>query len=195
MGAMTLTAIPPILLGRAKIPVAKLLHDKPLYADADMNRANWLTNGAGVIGLTLVAWGFWWGNSLAALLISVDILRDGLTSVGRSLSDVMDHHPVDLETDKQDPIVGDVERAVRALPFVADQRILLREHGRYLFAEIFIRPNVRRLPDDVTEASRAVRQAVMPLDWRLRHVAVEFTEDANADAATPTREEINIEPV
>ena len=83
MGAMTLTAIPPILLGRAKIPVAKLLHDKPLYADADMNRANWLTNGAGVIGLTLVAWGFWWGNSLAALLISVDILRDGLTSVGR----------------------------------------------------------------------------------------------------------------
>ena len=107
----------------------------------------------------------------------------------------MDHHPVDLETDKQDPIVGDVERAVRALPFGADQRILLHEHGRYLFAEIFIRPNVRRLPDDVTEASRAVRQAVMPLDWRLRHVAVEFTEDANADAATPTREEINIEPV
>ena len=191
MGAMFVTAIPPVLLGRAKLPVARLIHDKPLYADADMNRANWMTNGAGIVGLGLVAWGLWWGDSLAALVISLDILRDGWTNVARSLSDVMDHHPVDIERDEEDPITGDVRRAVRALPFVADERVLLREHGRYLYAEIFIKPN-RRLPP-AAEASRQVRQAVMPLDWRLRHIVVEFNDDINGAASVPTREELEIE--
>ena len=192
IGAMFVTAIPPVLLGRAKMPIAELLHDKPLYADADMNRANWMTNGAGIVGLGLVAWGFWWGDSLAALLISLDILRDGWTNVCRSLSDVMDHHPVDIETDKEEPIIGDVDRAVRGLPFVDDAKVLLREHGRYLFAEIFIRPN-KRLPATVTDATRQVREAVLTLDWRLQHVAVEFNEDIAAAANVLTREELDIE--
>lgn len=193
VGAMFVTAIPPVVLARKKIPVAKLIHDKPLHADAEMNRANWLTNGAGMIGLTLVAFGFWWGDAAAALLISLDILRDGWTSVARSLSDVMDHHPVDIETDEADPIMDRVNEALRSLPFVSDARVLLREHGRYLFAEIFIRPHKHRLPDDVTEASRLVREAVLPLDWRLQHVAVEFTADLDAAASVLTREELDIE--
>ena len=192
IGAMFVTAIPPVLLGRAKMEVARLLHDKPLYADADMNRANWMTNGAGIVGLTLVALGFWWGDSLAALLISLDILRDGWTNVCRSMSDVMDHHPVDIEKDKEDPIIGDVDREVRGLPFVDDAKVLLREHGRYLFAEIFIRPN-KRLPVSVTDASRQVREAVLPLDWRLQHIVVEFNEDITAAANVLTREELEIE--
>lgn len=192
IGAMFVTAIPPVVLGRMKMKVAQLLHDKPLYADADMNRANWMTNGAGIAGLGLVAWGFWWGDSLAAFLISLDISRDGWTNVLRSLSDVMDHHAVDIETDKEDPIFADVERAVRALPFVAEERTLLREHGRYLFAEIFIRPN-KRLPP-VTEASRQVRHAVMTLDWRLRHIVVEFNDDVDQAAVVLTREAQDLEP-
>ena len=192
IGVMFVTAVPPVILGRKKMEVARLLHDKPLYADADMNRANWMTNGAGIVGLSLVAWGLWWGDALAALLISLDILRDGWTNVCRSLSDVMDHHPVDIEKDTQEPIFDDVRRAVRALPFVQDERVLLREHGRYLFAEIFIQPNERRMPP-VVEASQQVRRAVMTLDWRLRHVAVEFNEDIEAAADVLTRDELDIE--
>jgi divalent metal cation (Fe/Co/Zn/Cd) transporter len=190
IAAMFLTAIPPVLLAHAKIPVARLLHDKPLHADAEMNRANWMTNGTGIIGLGLVAWGFWWGDALAALLISLDIMRDGWTNVARSLSDVMDHHPVDLETDEEDSIIADVHRALRGLPFVADQRVLIREHGRYLFAEIFIEPNDPMLP--ATTATRQVREAVMPLDWRLQHLAVELTDDIGT-ADIVTREELEIE--
>ncbi len=193
MVVMALTAVPPILLAKAKIPVARLLHDKPLYADAEMNQANWLTNGAGVIGLGLVAGGFWWGDALAALLISLDVLHDGFTNVRRSLADVMDRCPVDLETDKPEAIVDDVRQAVRALPFVADSQILMREHGRYLFAEIFIRPHPTRMPADVTEATRQVREAVLPLDWRFQHVAVEFTHDVKAASDVLTREELQIE--
>ncbi len=189
---MAFTAIPQMLLARAKIPVAKLIHDKPLYACADMNRANWITNGAGVIGLGLVACGFWWGDSLAALLISLDIMRDGYLNVVKSLSDVMDRHPVDLETGCQHSIVDEVERVLRALPFVADERTLIREHGRYLFAEIFIEPN-ERMPS-ATVASRQVREAIMSLDWRLQHVVIEFTDELNSSAAVLTRKQLEIEP-
>ena len=192
IGVMTFTAVPPMLLARAKIPVAKLIHDKPLYACADMNRANWLSNGAGVIGLVLVATGFWWGDSLAALVISLDIMRDGYGNVVKSLSDVMDRHPVDLETGRQHPIVGAVESTVRALPFVDDERTLIREHGRYLFAEIFIQPN--ELMPPATAAGRLVREAVMPLDWRLQHAAIEFTDDLENISAVLTRKQLEIEP-
>ncbi len=191
MAVMSLTAIPPVVLGKLKTPVAKLLNDKALHADAEMNRANWMTNGAGVIGLALVAWGFWWGDSLAALLISLDIMRDGWTNVARSLSDVMDHHPTDLETDQQDPIVTDVYRAIKALPFVEDAHVLMREHGRYLFAEVFVQPNEQA--PAATEATRQVRAAIMPLDWRFQHVAVELTDDLETASNVLTREELEIE--
>jgi divalent metal cation (Fe/Co/Zn/Cd) transporter len=133
------------------------------------------------------------GDALAALLIAVDILRDGLTNVARSLSDVMDHHPVDIETDKADPILENVRHAVRDLPWVSDERVLLREHGRYLFAEIFVRPHAGRLPGDITEASGQVRRAVLPLDWRLQHVAIEITDDPESAANVLTREELDVE--
>ena len=76
--------------------------------------------------------------------------------------------------------------------FVADEQVLLREHGRFLYAEIFIQPN-DQLPS-VTEASRRVREAVMPLDWRLQHIVVEFTDDVQAAAAVLTREQLDLEP-
>jgi len=185
------TAVPPVILGRKKIPVAKLLHDKALFADADMNRANWLSNGAGAIGLLLVAFGFWWGDSLAAFIISLDIIHDGVTNVMHSLSDVMDHHPVDLESGQQLPIVPDIHKTLKALPFVQSQRVLIREHGRYFYAEIFITPNEKMPP--VLDATQQVREAILPLDWRLQHIAVEFTRDAEQSADVLTREELDVE--
>lgn len=187
MGAMAITGIAPVILGRFQAPLAILLHDKPLHACAEMNRANALTNGAGVLGLLLVANGFWWGDAVAALLIFFDILRDGWINISRSLSDVMDRTPVDLETNRQCPSVASVHRAVKSLPFVADHRVLMREHGRFFFAEVFICPNAQ-MPD-VLEATRQVREALLPLDWRLQHIAVEFTGDVSAASQVPSQQE------
>jgi divalent metal cation (Fe/Co/Zn/Cd) transporter len=192
VAAMIVTAVPPVILARQKVEVAKVIHDKPLFTDADMNRANWLTNLAGVAGLLLVAFGFWWGDALAALLISFDILRDGAQNVAKSLSDVMDRGPVKLDgKGEEEPVFADAERAVAALPWVRRSRVLMREHGRYLYAEVFIEPAANLPP--VTEATRRVREAVLPLDWRLQHVAVEFTDDVDGAANVLTREEMDIE--
>lgn len=60
IGAMVVTGIPPVLLGRAKMRLAESLHDKVLYADADMNKADWPARRgrpepAGVVRPTLTA--------------------------------------------------------------------------------------------------------------------------------------------
>lgn len=43
IGALIYSGIPPLILGRLKRPLAEQLHDKVLFADAKMNRADWLT--------------------------------------------------------------------------------------------------------------------------------------------------------
>ena len=46
LAALVYTGVPPVLLGGAKMKLASRLHDQVLYADAEMNRADWLTAGA-----------------------------------------------------------------------------------------------------------------------------------------------------
>ena len=40
-----------MILGRMKLRLAHELHDKALYTDADMNKADWETAGAACIGI------------------------------------------------------------------------------------------------------------------------------------------------
>jgi divalent metal cation (Fe/Co/Zn/Cd) transporter len=193
IAAMGLTAIPQVLLGRAKKPIAILLHDKALHADAEMQHANWMTNGAGVIGLMLVAFGFWWGDALAATLISLDIMRDGVKNVAHSISDVMDHHPTDLDTDRQLPIVADVRRELGRIEWVDEAQVLMREHGRFLFSEIFVKTKEGAPPPE--QATQEIRDTILPLDWRLQHVCVELCADVKVASSVLTREELEIENV
>jgi divalent metal cation (Fe/Co/Zn/Cd) transporter len=51
IAALAWSAIPSVFLGLAKLPLAAQLHDKVLYADARMNRANWMTAGAAIVGI------------------------------------------------------------------------------------------------------------------------------------------------
>jgi divalent metal cation (Fe/Co/Zn/Cd) transporter len=48
--ALAWSAIPSVFLGRAKLPLAAQLDGKVLYTDAKMNKANWLTAGAAIVG-------------------------------------------------------------------------------------------------------------------------------------------------
>ena len=80
-------AIPAHFLGRAKRKAAGILYDKTLASDAAMNEANWQSAGAAILGIVGVAFGLWWADSLAAVLISLEIIRSGWhelrTAVGR----------------------------------------------------------------------------------------------------------------
>ena len=77
------SAIPPLVLGHMKQAPARQLHDKTLKADSDMNRADWLTAGAGIVGILGIGIGWWWADAVAAGIISVEIVKDGLTHLKR----------------------------------------------------------------------------------------------------------------
>ena len=59
------------------------------------------------------------------------------------------------------------------------------ERERRLVEKIAARLNAR---------IRLVREAVMPLDWRLQHAAIEFTDDLENISAVLTRKQLEIEP-
>ena len=84
IGAMVVTGVPPVFLGRAKMKLAEDLHDKVLYADADMNKADWMTALGSIIGVTGIGLGLWWLDAVAALFISFTILSDGVKNMRSS---------------------------------------------------------------------------------------------------------------
>lgn len=51
MAVMALTIPLPIYFGRVKQRLAKELHDKVLYADAAMNKADWMTAAGSIVGV------------------------------------------------------------------------------------------------------------------------------------------------
>lgn len=74
--ALIYSMIPPIILGWMKLPLAKSLHEKTLHANATMNKDDWLTAGAAILGIGI---GWWWADAVAAGFISLEVLVDGVT--------------------------------------------------------------------------------------------------------------------
>jgi hypothetical protein len=83
----------PVLLGRAKQRLAAQLHDKVLYTDAEMNKADWATAGAAILGVIGIGAGLWWADAVAAIVISLDIVHDGYGNVRTAVHDLMDRRP------------------------------------------------------------------------------------------------------
>ena len=90
MAVMVLTGVPPVLLGRVKMKLAEELHDKVLYADAKMNKADWMTALGSFVGVAGIGIGWWWTDALAALFISLSILSDGVQNLRSSILDLTD---------------------------------------------------------------------------------------------------------
>lgn len=134
IAAQVYAMIPPMIIGRKELPLAEELADKLLHTDALMNKANWMTGAAGVAGIIGLGLGWWWADSIAAAIISFDILHDGFTALRSSTAELIDGAPRALSSAR---LSRDAE-AVRALleeryPGAA---IRLRETGRLIRAEV-----------------------------------------------------------
>lgn len=170
IGALLYSGLPPVLLGRAKQRLAAQLHDKVLYADAEMNRADWATAGAAMLGVIGIGAGFWWADAVAAIVISLDIVHDGYGNVRTAVHDLMDRRPTTYDHAKPLPLVDDVEAHLRALPWVAGAEVRLREEGHVLVGEAYVVPVGS--PGDVPQLVERTTRAIEDLDWRLHDVAV-----------------------
>jgi cation diffusion facilitator family transporter len=167
--ALAWSAVPAFFLGRAKLPLADALHDKVLYADAKMNKADWLTASAAAVGVIGIGLGLWWADALAAMLISADIAHDGWRNLRAALSDLMDQAASTYDGEQPHPVIARMEAALRECDWVREARVRVREEGHVFHAEAFVAP-------EGGEASAAqlddARERLEALDWKLHDVVV-----------------------
>lgn len=170
VGAMILTGWPPVVLGHIKLKYAKKLHDKVLYADADMNKADWMTAAGSIIGVLGIGIGLWWLDSAVALFISGSILYDGVTNLRASLLDLIDKQARTYDDKKPHPLAAKVNETLAGLPWIAEVGCRMRDQGHEFHVEAFVIPkHPRRLR---LEEFEDAQNLVTSLDWKLRDVVI-----------------------
>jgi divalent metal cation (Fe/Co/Zn/Cd) transporter len=162
--------VPPVLLGRVKIKLARELHDKVLYADAEMNRADWLTAAGSIVGVTGIGLGIWWTDAAAALFISLTIVSDGVKNIRSSILDLTDVRATTFDNKKPHPVIGQVEDYLRDLDWTADVAVRARDEGHVFHVEAFVVP--RDGHDPSVEELEEARCRCAELDWRLHDVVL-----------------------
>jgi cation diffusion facilitator family transporter len=181
--ALAWSAIPSVFLGRAKLPLAEELHEKVLYADAKMNKANWLTAGAAMVGVVGIGFGLWWADAAAATLISLDIVYDGVTNLRAAVFDLLDSRPARVDGSGPHALIERLRDEARALHWVDDARVRLREEGHVFAGEVLVVPSE---PCDLVEEIHHASEALMALDWRLHDLVV--VPVPSLDAVEPAAE-------
>lgn len=134
IASLAYSVVVPMTLGRKKLPIAEKLRDKVLHTDALMQKADWQTGLAGILGIVGIGFGLWWADSAAALFIAVSILKDGLDNIRTAAAELLDGAPRQLEG-------SDISHEARRLEARLAARwpgavVRLRESGRYIFATV-----------------------------------------------------------
>jgi cation diffusion facilitator family transporter len=169
IGVLIYSVIPPFVLGRMKLPLAEALHDKTLQTDANLNKGDWLTGIAGVFGIVGIGFGFWWADAGAAAIISIEILRDGVSDLRNSIAQLMNKRPTLVDSKEKDPVLDEVEEALRRLPWVREVRVRLREDGDVLTGEVFV---VAQDEADVLRRQEEASDVACGVDWRLHDINI-----------------------
>ena len=169
IAALSYSLLCGFILGLLKKPVAMRLNDKALRAEATMNRDEWLSEGAAIVGIVLVGFGHWWADAAAAAFISIEIVHDGWINLRLVLGDLMDETPTKMGEKELEDVTDKVRLRVESLADVAVAAVRLREHGRALTGEVFIVP---RDHADVVDLVSDVASRATDVDWRLHDLAV-----------------------
>ncbi len=169
VGVMALIAIPPVFLAREKTKVSRLLHNKLLFADADMSKADWSTNAGSIVGVLGIGIGWWWMDGAAALFISAGILRDGARNTKFAVMDLMDERATTYDQRKPHPLIGQVLEVIMAAPWVKSAGIRMRDQGHVFHVEAFVVPH-----EGIVAATALgdLTRTVIELDWKLQDVVV-----------------------
>jgi divalent metal cation (Fe/Co/Zn/Cd) transporter len=158
-----------MIIGRIKTKLAAQLHDKVLYADAQMNRADWLTAGAALVGVVGIGFGLWWTDAVAAIVIGVDILRDGVKYTRAAAKDVLDGRPRRHDASGVHPLVGEVREIVERLDWVEEAAVRTRELGHVFSVEVLAVP---RDEHDLLDRVEDAVERLSALDWKVQDVVV-----------------------
>lgn len=166
---MAASGIPPVILGRMKMKLAEPLHDKVLYADADMNKADWSTALATIIGVLGIGIGLWWMDAVAAIVVAVSIIADGVRNLIAAVEDLTDTRAMTFD-EKEHPLIDEIEDITRAVPWVAEADARVRDQGHVFHVEMFVVPKPGQ--DPTVEQLHDLRETLHDVDWKVHDVAV-----------------------
>ncbi|MGV3505451.1 MAG: cation diffusion facilitator family transporter [Adhaeribacter sp.] len=165
IAALLWGTFPAMILGKKKLPLAEKLHEKNLYTDAKMNKADWMTAAAAIFGVLGIGMGWWWADAAAALVIALDIVHDGFTNLKQAVFDLMDQVPMTVDEQKRDPLIEKVRQTIARQPWVRDSSIRLREEGHIYLGEGFVIPHQ---DEHLTQRIEDTAREVEKLDWRIQ---------------------------
>ncbi|KAB7745308.1 cation transporter [Nostocoides sp. F2B08] len=168
IAVLVYAGVGPVILGRLKLPLAQGLHDKVLYADADMNKADWMTAGSAILGILGIGMGLWWADGAAAMVISLSILRDGIRQLKGATEDLLDGEARTFDDGDTHPVIDEVLHAARDEGWVGEVACRVRDEGHVFHTEVFV------VPVGVPEVERleSLAESIKALDWKLDDVVV-----------------------
>ena len=170
VGVMAVIVVGPFFYGPAKLKLAPKLHNKLLFADADMAKADWTTNAASIVGVLGIGVGLWWLDSAAALFISLGIVWDGIKNTRNALRDLIDQRARSYDDAHPHELVTEVLRRMRRQPWVSRVGVRMRDQGQVFHVEVFVVAKRWRRPTART-LSRATA-ALEAIDWKLHDVVI-----------------------
>ncbi|GAB3604514.1 cation diffusion facilitator family transporter [Microbacterium aureliae] len=166
---MAVVVIGPFFYGHAKARLAPVLHNKVLYADADMAKADWTTSVASIVGVLGIGIGWWWLDGAAALFISAGIVWDGYRNARAAILDLIDQRARTEDDARIHPLLFRIRDRALAEPWVRAGAVRMRDMGQVFHVEVFVVPRrswvrLGRVED--------LREAITRLDWKVQDVVV-----------------------
>lgn len=170
VAVMVVTSIGPVILGLKKLKLSEQLHDKVLFADADMSKADWTTAIATIAGVLGVGLGLWWADATAALLVSISILRDGLKNLRGSIGGLTDAEARTYDDSEPHPLTRQIEVRAGQEQWVGEVAARVRDQGHVFHAEVFVVPRPGTEP--ALQQIADLRDRIYELDWKVHDVVV-----------------------
>lgn len=170
LAALVYTGVPSVILGRMKQKLAPKMHDKVLFADAKMMKADWMAESATAVGVVGTGFGLWWLDPLAAAIVSADILKDGLGTLKTAVADLMDRRPEKADKSDYERLPEEIEDLFGGYDWVESVRVRMRDEGHILLGEAFLVPR-EGTPDLVGKIAQATEEA-KALDWRVHELLI-----------------------
>ncbi|GGK76885.1 cation diffusion facilitator family transporter [Ornithinimicrobium pekingense] len=169
VAVLAYTLVVPVILGRLKLPLAEQLHDKVLYADADMNKADWMTAAGAIVGVLGIGVGLWWLDGVMALLISASILRDGFGNITSAVAGLMDRTAQTVDMTEEHPLVRQVQDYLDSRPWIDRHHTRVRDMGHVFHVEVRFVPAGGRV--DLARIDQTVED-LRAMDWKLDDITV-----------------------
>ncbi|WP_288871631.1 cation transporter [uncultured Microbacterium sp.] len=182
VAVMAVVIVGPVFLyGPAKSKLAPVLHNKLLYADADMAKADWQTTVASIVGVLGVGVGVWWLDGAAALFIALGIIWDGFRNTRTAIVDLMDQRARTYDSKNPHPLARDIVSYLRSRPWVADAGVRMRDQGQVFHVEAFVVPHRSKVSVEDIDAAAA---GIADIDWKMQDVVVMPVGDLPDEADT-----------